>query len=320
MLPEFIIQFFEDQPRRPLAVHGLLTGKKTISNLFAALLHQQLDALLLYPTLDRDQFQAAIKQLTQKKLLEATDQGLVLTDHGEAFASRHRDLLPSHYQPALMPHQFLPRFFLGVQVLSEGSYHHSAYEPTTNDFAVQQAIKRWYHQPNFTVAAAIDELHALFETLPQDVADRLSNQLVGHDFAGSLAVTDLQQSMQQRDDICVFLQTLVPEQLWWALWGGPTDPVSASANRTIEALNQGMSVAQIATRYRYKESTVNEHLLLGAIYGRQLPLEQFYRPEERAALTGQSVTSYQTIMAQGPFSFFQVRLYQILMIQGRWPQ
>ena len=63
LLTDLAIQFFDTQPRRERAVFGLLAGKKTISNLYAALTHQQLQWLQLYPSLSKELFLQAVAQL-----------------------------------------------------------------------------------------------------------------------------------------------------------------------------------------------------------------------------------------------------------------
>ncbi|WP_054661807.1 hypothetical protein [Lacticaseibacillus camelliae] len=98
MLTDFVVQLFDEQPRRETAAYMLLNGKKTLSVLFAALQHGQLQWLQLYPTLGRADFQAAVKQLVNAHALTHTETGLVLTDPAAKMQAAARVPLPTHYQ------------------------------------------------------------------------------------------------------------------------------------------------------------------------------------------------------------------------------
>ena len=145
MLTDFVIQFFSEQPRRERAVFGLLTGKQTISILYAALIHQQLQWLHLYPSLSKEAFSAAITTLKVQRMLRETETGLILTEKGQHLKQAAVTQLPfpTHYQPWMNLPVFAPRFFLGVQVLSEASYANRAYQPISVNWATQQVVKQW---------------------------------------------------------------------------------------------------------------------------------------------------------------------------------
>ena len=60
MLTDFVVQLFDDQPRRETAVYMLLNGKKTLSVLFAALQHGPLLGVRRFPGVARPGGRAAV--------------------------------------------------------------------------------------------------------------------------------------------------------------------------------------------------------------------------------------------------------------------
>ncbi|MFD1392078.1 hypothetical protein ACFQ3L_00545 [Lacticaseibacillus jixianensis] len=323
MLTDFVVQLFDDQPRRETAVYMLLNGKKTLSVLFAALQHGQLQWLQLYPTLAREDFQAAVAQLIQAGALRQADKGLVLADPAAQARAAVKVPLPVHYQPWMGLAGFEQRFLLAVQAVSEASYHEARYRPAVRDWGVQQAIRRWYRQ-----AARADfpgELTAAFAALPAPAADRLASRLIGHDFVGSAQPLDLAGQLQKLDDLAQLVTLIAAHPEWPALtslWGGRVQLLSPSNYRACQLIEQGQTRAQVASQLRLKASTVNEHLLAATIFGWQPPVAALYSPALLAAFAGVNgqEQDYQKLLAALPGAeFFHVRLFQILNLQGRWP-
>ncbi|WP_461213098.1 helix-turn-helix domain-containing protein [Lacticaseibacillus sp. GG6-2] len=322
MLDDLLIQFFDAQARRETSVYLLLIGKKTLSILYAALSHHQLQWLQLYPTLQRADYQAAIARLVAEGALKAGANGLVLADEAAKAAAAQRVPLPEHYRPDLAVHDSVPKFQLAVQVLSEASYHERRYRPVVQDWAVQQAVRRWWQDCD--VPSATAALEAAFATLPQASADALAHRLVGHAYVGDARPADLAGWLHGIDELAQLISVIATSpatSAWYRLWGGPKPLGTASAYQVLALITQGRSKAQAAAQLRLKPSTINEHLLTVVIEGADLPLTQFYTVEQRQALSQQDATAgYSALMAAVPdCDFFQVRLYQILRLQGRWP-
>ena len=322
MLDDLLIQFFDAQARRETSVYLLLNGKKTLSILYAAMVHHQLQWLQLYPTLERENYQAAITRLRAQGLLVATDAGLVLADDAAQKAAAKRVPLPSHYHPDLAVHEFAPRLQLAVQVLSEASYHERHYRPIVQDWAVQQAVRRWWRHCDAAQAQAT--LQAAFAALPQQSGDALVRRFVGHQFVGSAKSLTLADQLAEVDRLAEFISVIAAGDLatpWAQLWGGRRALAPASAYQALTLIVRGYSRTQVAAQLRLKPSTINEHLLTVAIEGAVLPVAQLYTPAQRQMLQHQgAVADYRALLAAVPeCDFFQVRLYQILQFQGRWP-
>ncbi|WP_390404517.1 helix-turn-helix domain-containing protein [Lacticaseibacillus jixiensis] len=323
MLDDLIVQLFDQQPRTEISVYMLLTGKKTQSVLFAALQHDQLKWLQLYPTLSRSDYQAAIKRLEQAQVLKRDGNNLSLRNLDAQQAAAKRLALPAHYAPWMDLAPFWLKLQLAIQSLSEYTYHNRFYRPVTPDWPSQQAVRQWWVA--IKPAAAIQELTALFAALPQAQSDLLSQQLIGHDYVGAGGDDSLAGHMQRLDALAQLVVALDANRLgsWARLWGGRKPLGTQSQYQALALAQAGMPRPQIAQRLRLKPSTVNEHLLGAALFGAKLPLDTLYSPAMMAAfgaLPKQRFNDFHELLAQVPGSdFFLVRLYEILVIQGRWP-
>lgn len=324
MLTDLVVQLFDDRPRRETAVYMLLNGKKTLSVLFAALQHDQLQWLQLYPTLAREDFQAAVAELVKAGTLQQSGAELTLADPAAKTAAAKRLPLPVHYQPWMGLAGFEQRLLLGVQAVSEASFHENQYRPAVRDWATQQAVRRWYQTSN--AAALPQELTAAFTALPQASADRLASRLIGHDFVGSAQPAGLFGMLQTLDDLGQLVMLIAAHPEWPAvnqLWGGKVKLLSPSNYRACQLIEAGQTREQVSKQLRLKPSTVNEHLLGATIFGWLPPVKALYSPALLAAFAQVPPLEqdYQKLLAAVPEAeFFHVRLFQILNLQGRWPR
>lgn len=324
MLTDFVVQLFDEQPRRETAAYMLLNGKKTLSVLFAALQHGQLQWLQLYPTLGRADFQAAVKQLVNAHALTNTGTGLVLTHPAAKMQAAGRVPLPTHYQPWMGVREFEQRLLLAVQAVSEAAYHNNQYQPAVRDWGVQQFVRRWYAQNRQGKFAA--ELTAAFALLPSAAANRLAARLIGHEFVGGAQAEDLAGAFLHLDDLARLVGLIAEHADWPALqslWGGRVALLSASNYRACQLVDAGRTREQVGAQLHLKPSTVNEHLLAATIFGWQPPVERLYSPALRQAFAqvDPHELDYQKLLAAIPGAeFFHVRLFQILNLQGRWPR
>ncbi|WP_125703286.1 hypothetical protein [Lacticaseibacillus daqingensis] len=324
MLDDLVIQFFSLHPRREVAVYLLLTGKKTLSTLYSALQHNQLQWLQLLPDLGRDEYQAAVARLVAQRAVARQASGIVLTDPARQAEARQRVPLPQAFRAEWGASAFDQRLSLAVQVLSEAQFKNRRYQPVTNDWHTQQRVRQWTRHVN--AKAVVAELTAAFAALPTAQADRLARRFVAHGFVGDARADGLAAHLADLDAVSALIAQLVAHPEWAqlnALWGGPVALFSPSSYQAVALADQGVARAAIAAQLRLKPSTVNEHLLAATIMGWQPPIAQLIPAPVRAALAGQSdphEQDYQKLLAAVPTSdFFAVRLFQILMLQGRWP-
>ncbi|WP_179395366.1 hypothetical protein [Lacticaseibacillus absianus] len=324
MLEDLVIQFFSAKPRREIAVYLLLVGKKTLSNLYAALEHAQLQWLQLYPTLAREDFQAAVERLVRAGALTRTETGLILNQPEAKQRAAARLPLPAHYAAQLDVQGFEQRLLLGVQVVSEARYHARAYRPVSSDWATQQAIRRWSRA--VALPTVISELTAAFAALPDATANRLAARFVGHDYVGDAPTDGLRDQLGDVDALSQLILVIAAHPEWLTLhqlWGGPKSLLSASNRQACALATAGASRETIATQLRLRPSTVNEHLLGATILGWQPPITALIPVAVMGALTALPRPldpDYHHLLAAVPEAdFFAVRLAQILDLQGRWP-
>ncbi len=313
MLDDFLFQFFDEKPRRATSLYLLLTGKKTLSVLFAALEHQQLQWLHLYPTLLRPDFQAAIARLLNAHHLEKTETGLKRVEPIAAQTSS----LPTAYQPWMGVHTFTPKFQLAVQMLSEASFHNARYRPVTQDWAIQQQLRQWWQKIDRQTTIA--ELKTLLDAIGDEAAINLLNTMIGHDFVGAGNVTEIAQIQALAQLITQLDAGIAPS--WHMLWGGRKPLGTKTQYVALQMIQQGATAELVSQRLHLKPSTINEHLLGAAIFGADLPLARLY-PQAMIKTLAQADArlNYQQLLDQIPNSdFFQIRLFQILSLQGRWP-
>lgn len=107
---------------------------------------------------------------------------------------------------------------------------------------------------------------------------------------------------------------------WYELWGGPQDLVTRPARYSLQQVQAGVGLKAIASKSHRKLSTVKEHLLLAAIMGESLPVEELIpQPIHQALDQIDQWQDHQVLLDTVPATdFFQVRLFQILKLQGRW--
>ncbi len=325
MLADYLIQFFGPEPRRPLSVLGLLTGKKTISTLYAALQTEQLQWLALMPQLRRDDFLTSVAQMRRHGWLELVDKDVRLTAAG----TRQRELvstthpLPRHYDFRLNPSGLSTRLFLAVQVISEATFANNTYVPVVADWSVQHWVKSWYRHHGRDHQAVVQDLITAFNFLPSDTADFLAARLVGHGYAGSVDLVADEWGWQLLDAMGSLAHVIGDHEsamtALFQLWGGPVNPLPALGQKSLELVNQGMSVAEIAQRLRRKESTVNEHIQAAAIWGMPVNLRVLLPTGMHGALVAAwdaGLRDYRDIQARVPdASFLQVRLVQVECIR-----
>ncbi len=324
MYEDIVLQLLDTTPRRPLSVFGVLRGRKTASVLFAGLEYGILQWRGLLEGLSRQQFLQQIEQLTQRGLTVMADERVYLTPLGvrEQVAARERTVLPENYHREYDATKFTDRFFLGVQVVSEGLAQNRQYAPVTSDWGTQTWVRNWYRQWHKQLSAIVDELTAAFTALPEAQADYLARQLVGHAYNGSLSDT-AETPLTGITAMSSLLNEIATKTAQYPalamLWGGPVTNLSQGALACVARFKEGVPVATIATQVRRKESTINEYIQLEAMLGTPINPAELMPQTTLDVLTQawqQGIRDYQTLMQRAEsLTFMQVRLFQIWQLR-----
>lgn len=281
------------QSRRLRVIENLLRGRRTVSTLYWGHRYQLLYLLDLDKRLPRGGLSSAVKQAHLKHWVTVStdDQPQIrLTTTGQqAFAA----LEPLNWAtqsvwPDLDVTSASQRLALAVQVVSQYAHRTNRYYPVNTDLITRQAVRQWFtqvkhQQPGKQLLTALTTSLATTSPLTaavtvagfsgfhqpgltwQQLADQTGRtpwEMYCTHLEGVVAIA---QAARQADS--PFFSLLQPV---WAI------PVTRSAQQTLQEVQQGRSLEQVAIRRHIKLSTVKEHLLEAAI---MLPANQF--PYER---------------------------------------
>ncbi|KRN29439.1 hypothetical protein IV38_GL000323 [Lactobacillus selangorensis] len=335
-----VLSLFAAAPRRAKPIYYLLTGKRTVSNLYVGLQYGLLQRLQLYPNLKESQFQAQVQALVHDELLQkVTDGTYQQTETGCQFLADHPVYTFRYFDGPRMGHlnDFQERLFLVIQVISEYRHHERRYFPLQTHLRNQDAVKRWFRQvkqtPHFS-DQFVAELTAYLQALPAELATVIANRWVGYQTTGAsleqIAAATAQTAGQ------LFLQQVDAEAFLWdqvhhhpqqwpvlaQLWPQTDSALSGSTQITVDLFKKGVPFAQIGKQRGLKASTINEHLLEAAILSPHFPFQFFLQTSQikryDQVTGGNRAGNYQQLLdADRSAAFFTVRLYQIWILRGR---
>lgn len=333
--------FDEHQPRRLRVIENVLKSRRTVSNLFWAQQYGLLKWLGAYRTLTRTHYDDELSQMQQAGWLTIQEQQVRLTSAG---VIAQEELRTTCYHPAFLDWYWLAntkmveeRFLLGVQVVSELSYHHQRYLPISNSVSELAFIKQWLrrwpgsigelsHQlfcELLTVGQALASedpraANLLVDLLPGNLNSGMSMELICH----SLKV-DLDQAMLIKHDALLavaayahntngVLHSLLTDLLC-------SSPLSNTVLQSLTMLQRGLTIPEISQRRHLKANTIREHLLEAAIIAPQsldwltlIPLPN--QAELKQRYQGEPAQWSYLGPDHDPIAFFYYRLWQI--IQG----
>lgn len=335
MLMTYLLCLLAPEKRRYQAIYYTLIGKRTTSNLYAALAYGLLKWLQIYPNLEQAQFQAELKRLQTNGWITMDERYVWLTVAGQQKQAQWQTALvwPVHYEGPQMGHlpQFTARLMLAVQIVSEYHHQNSQYYPLATSMKDRVLVVSWFKRhkgtPNFSTQFQA-ELTQLFEQLDLQQADLVANQLLGHQVLGKsqqqLAQALGSQSLTVRvrtiDAYAQILGILLASQTTYPLLSELVNQaetqLSQSTLQTWQLIQQGASIEQISQQRRVKVGTIKEHLLEAAMLLPQFPFERFLAPtiiqKLGMLMTEQPTLSFNAAQAALPgLDFFEYRLYQI---------
>lgn len=333
-MSDFLRFFSYHQPRRIRVIENTLRSQRTVATLFWAKQYDLLEWWGAGRFLTRHRYDHEINQLVSANLLTLDDQGqATLTPAG---VSQLQAEAANQYEPSFYAwywlantHRVLQRLLLGVQVVSEYSYHQTKYIPLAIRYSEMMAVKQWFrqHYQQNIVKAVFDDLERFGSALvseDQRLADDLFNLLIGHQQAGwteeqaraAFNLSQINLQFMRHDEILAIsayvhsfpgpLQDLLLPLL-------NNSPLSRSAASTFDLYQRGQTISQIASQRRLKENTIREHLLEAAILiPDQLNWEELlpYEKREKLAKSYQGNPSSWRFDAQIA-SFFEYRLFQL---------
>lgn len=304
-------------------IKNILIGKKTVSNLYAAVRYQLLP---LFGSFNHYQLVANNEAIT-----ELIEQGLMVVDERKRYrlTTAGNDLKQSWLQQMLPLGSLqiaakynlagvIGRFRLLVQVVSEYSYQNHRYYPNYETYADKVLVKQWFQQnkqPDLP-AQFKAQLMAFLKTIENDPAVIFANGLVGHQFYGK-TTGQLATQLKRTPSMITIMELQVYGLLLTKLiqTNSPllslfTDLkrslVANSALKSLALFQNGNSIKQIAQIQGVKENTVREHLLEAAIC---LPTEQF---PFAMVLTPYVKTKVANLVAEMQMPLGEISYYQVV--------
>lgn len=326
------------QPRRIRVIENVLKNRRTVANLFWAKQYGILHWLGALRELTRPDYDGALKELAAAGLITIDNQYAQLTAKGVAFQEDHRS---RGYQPHFFDwywvantRQLEGQLMIGIQVISEFAYHNRRYAPLAVSYRQLATAKQWFRR-EYSPRLAEDvytDLHRLAQSLASDdqrLAVALAYILIGHQL-DSWTLPQLAGEMQ----LTLPAARVLIHDLFLAVGAycrqvpGPLQdllrpllmpgPLSASAQTSLQMMNQSLAFTEIARRRHLKENTVREHILEAAIvtpdqvdFDRLLPLNK--RRQLAAKYPGTDTLNWKFNAAQTNSNkdFFEYRLYQL---------
>ncbi|MCI1975026.1 MAG: helix-turn-helix domain-containing protein [Limosilactobacillus sp.] len=336
----YLLRFFDEhQPRRIRVIENTLRNRRTVSTLFWAKQYGILGWTGADRSLNREKFDQLLENLVQDNLIKIDSDGqAVLTTPG---ILKQEELKSEEYQPQFLDWYWLAntnrverRLLLGVQVVSELTYHNRHYAPLTNEYQELQLVKRWLFNCRQNIIKQLTDELKIFGSSLANADERLANyffySLIGHQTAGEnilqlskqLGISTDQMPVVKQDAllaVAAFANSYRGGALNQLLADLLTEtPLSYSANQTLMLYQRGQTIEQIAKRRRIKANTVREHLLETAIvYPTAINWDQLLPGEIRQQLAKHyqgDVSKWQfkpEIVPGDQAAFYYFRLYQL---------
>lgn len=282
-----LINLFSLQPRRYRVVEGTVKGRQTVATLFWAQQYRIQGWFGYRRYLRREQFDQLLAKWEQAGLVvcDSVAKTVRLTTQGEQKRQQYRQ---THYLPRCgdlawltNPHHLAERLLLGIQTVSELSYHHQRYVPLDVSMADMTAVKRWFYRYRsklvqqvrmecFHLADALDKIDqrwALF--FVYSLAGYQTSGLYSAQFQDVLSLSQESLQLLSRDVWLMVAQLLVKNDDW--LLTKLTrqllrkSPLNSSAEKTLQLYLAGMDIDTISKTRQLKITTIREHLLAAAI-------------------------------------------------------
>ncbi|EIT86555.1 hypothetical protein A374_03254 [Fictibacillus macauensis ZFHKF-1] len=316
----------------------LLNGKKTSQTLTDGTLFHASFLFSALPALDRATLETEVKQLQANGWVRSLSaETYCMTSLGtqalQTWQKKHPYLLTIN---SLKYRKAETLFFnvvsLYVQSLAHVLHNDTRFLPICNDFHVQRIVKRCmpkrserqasadqHYQEWLTLLNQLDEKSATLFVLR--MSHRTRTGLTIEQLADQIALSKEEVSLRFRAVLHHFLQealqqpTLYPmlHTLAAASIGVESVPLTQSATKTYELLQQGMTPQEILRRRNIKRSTLEDHLVEAAIHVPTFSIDAFVSKDEQQAIqtafTTLKTKKLKTLKeALQDVSYFKIRL------------
>lgn len=287
MLDTVILSFFNHcRKARSSTLYHFLIGKRTQSVLVYGYFYEILRFFGILPKLKQETYQKIIEAHIKNGNLESFENEVRLTEKGsrqlQNFSLQNYPFINQEAY-AKIDEQSFRLFLLAVQVMSHVSYHSNQYIPVENTPFYTLQVKKWFQTVKLTHFK--EELCILLERLPQAQADMLARQFSGYQVYGKTL-----QQLSEKDVLFQFFEqkNLIHQVLRLAHEFQSFNQLlmlykkETSAKKTWVMIDNGKSLAEIASLRRVKPSTIQDHFIERALFDENFEFKNFY-PQKRNA-------------------------------------
>ncbi|WP_347549809.1 helix-turn-helix domain-containing protein [Pseudalkalibacillus hwajinpoensis] len=320
------------------AAFHLLKGKKSSQTIQDAKLFRIGFLFGMLKGLERDQFDRVVLRLEKSGLLKRNYQGsVILTSKGN---TELRGFLESNPFPDSLngwkyhhlTEQFWQRLSLFMQSLSCSVYETMSFYPVSKEESTQVWVKK--HFPiskdarKRTAEQLYHEIFSILEPLPEHHAKLFIQRLSGSERTGLTlkqaaaiySITVEEATIQFNGTLHAFLSTIQNNKENYPLLSSfaaneyAEIPLTSSTRQTLELIQRGLDIDQIANSRRLKRSTIEDHLVEIAMNVEGFSIDLFVsKKAQQDILSASSETNSQRLKTikehlKESYSYFQIRL------------
>ena len=314
-MDSFILALFSDTDKlRPSTLYQILIGKRTSSVLSYAFFNDRLGLFQSLPQLNEKAYQQTLADLIQRGALSRDSDGLLL-----------KTTAINSQQPGERLLRYANYFRYGRT--TEEAWRFVGYIPVENTPLYTEPVRQLIRYNPDIKKCLYQELSAIFDQLPAEMADFLAGTLSGPDILGQAFFQLLPENVQSKpwDTLYVgasihqFL-TLIENTPQTILFRGLSPFLKRNLNQSMVESRalflRGDSVEQIMEKRRIKRGTVNDHLIEWALLDPTFPFQRFDTALLKKLPEASWKNSYQELQALLTTDFLTIRLLQIAQKRG----
>ncbi|MHC2450384.1 uncharacterized protein YpbB [Bacillus altitudinis] len=324
------------------AVYHLFKGKKSSQTIQDASLFQLSSYFGCYPAFTRDQLNSSVKRLLEQHFIRKTEDTFIATDEGISMLSQRfaEKPMPVYFDGAKYHDKakvLWMRLSLLVQVLSHHAARSQHYVPIQRDISVQNWTKSFFSQYHQKKKLS-EDIHHELETLLAHLTDQeallfvyslTSNERIGRTYQ--------QMAEWMKEDVwyvyllfwnvlhyfiqCAqkgeapIIQRMIDDLQFKRV-------LTTSTHKTLELVQKGFSIDQIAHIRSLKKATIEDHIVELSIHEPSFSIEPYVSSEAQKAIhevAGQLQTNKMKLIKESlehSFTYFQIRLALTRMVKA----
>ncbi|AOZ90206.1 recombinase RecQ [Bacillus xiamenensis] len=324
------------------AVYHLFKGKKSSQTIQDASLFQLSSYFGCFPGFTRDQLNRSVQKLQEKHFIRKTGDTFIVTDAGKYMLRQHfsKKPMPPYFHGAKYHDKakmLWVRLSLLVQVLSHHAAQSHQYVPIQRDISVQSWTKSFLkhcRQKKELSEGLHHELDTLLDRLSDQEALLFVYSLTSHERIGR---TYQQMAEWLKEDVW-YVYLLFWNVLHYFIQSAQKGEapimqrmiddlefkrvLTTSTHKTLELVQKGFSIDQIAHIRSLKKATIEDHIVELSIHEPSFSIEPYVSSEEQQAIheiAFQLQTNKLKLIKENlehPFTYFQIRLALTRMVKA----